>query len=308
MSASLERMREMAPAPGGYDEAEMHRILERACAAAGLDSRGSRLLRGHTNAVVLLEKEQVVAKIARKGSRVEDVTRKVEFVRRLMAAGFPTVPLHPVDQPVLVDGHAVTFWTYLPQPEQPVEAQQLAQPLRKLHNLPLPPLCFPEHDNVGAIRRSLSAITCLTPDSIRFMEAQTDRLAAELRDIRFPLARGLIQGDPQHRNALHAPDGGAVLCDWDTVAYGQPEWDLVTIEVHCRRFGFGQHHYRRFADSYGWDVTAWPGYPVLAGLRELRMITTNARKVHHAPASLAEVHRRVEALRKGDRAFRWNIL
>ncbi|MFD0459707.1 hypothetical protein ACFQ2H_35535 [Streptomyces violaceoruber] len=46
----------------------MHRILERACAAAGLDSRGSRLLRGHTNAVVLLEKDQVVAKIARKGS------------------------------------------------------------------------------------------------------------------------------------------------------------------------------------------------------------------------------------------------
>ncbi|CAL9360873.1 hypothetical protein [Streptomyces sp. enrichment culture] len=114
--------------------------------------------------------------------------------------------------------------------------------------------------------------------------------------------------DPQHRKALHAPDGRAVLCDWDTVVYGQPEWDLVTIEVHCRRIGFDQHHYRRFAGAYGWDVTAWPGYPVLGELRELRMITTNARKVHHAPASLAEVERRVRALRKGDRAFRWNIL
>ncbi|MER5479248.1 hypothetical protein ABT026_20105 [Streptomyces sp. NPDC002734] len=98
----------------------------------------------------MLEKEQVVAKIARKGSRVEDVTRKVEFVRRLVATGFPTVPLHPVDQPVLVDGHAVTFWTYLPQSEKSVEAEQLAQPLCELHNLPLPPLGFPEHDNVGA--------------------------------------------------------------------------------------------------------------------------------------------------------------
>jgi hypothetical protein len=38
------------------------------------------------------------------------------------------------------------------------------------------------------------------------------------------------------------------------------------------------------------------------------MLTTNARKVHHAPTSLAEVQRRVEALTRGDQEFQWNIL
>ncbi|MFD1659456.1 phosphotransferase [Streptomyces caeni] len=301
-------MKEAVPAPGGYDEYEMYQVLERACTGVGLDSRGACLLRGHTNAVLLLETEQVVVKIARRGSRIDDVARTVAFVRWLMDVGFPTVPLHHVDQPVVVDGHAVTFWTYLPQPERPVAAERLAKPLYALHTLPSPGLAFPEHDNIRAIRRSLSAITCLPPDSVRFLSGEADRLEAELSGVGFALGKGLIQGDPQHRNALHTSDGDAVLCDWDTIACGQPEWDLVTVEVHCRRFGYGQGHYRAFADTYGWDVTRWPGYRTLASIRELRMITTNARKVHHAPASLAEVQKRVEGLRNQDDRLQWNIL
>ncbi|MET9147159.1 hypothetical protein ACIGZH_25880 [Streptomyces sp. NPDC058319] len=91
-------------------------------------------------------------------------------------------------------------------------------------------------------------------------------------------------------------------------AFGQPEWDLVTVEVHCRRFAHGQQHYTAFADAYGWDVTAWPGYDTLAAIRELRMIATNARKVHHAPSSLEEVEQRVNGLRREDRSVRWNTL
>ncbi|MGW0466254.1 phosphotransferase family protein [Streptomyces sp. NPDC003027] len=282
--------------------------LERACAKAGLDSRDARLLRGHTNAVLLLEKEQVVAKIARKGTDIESVQRTVTFVRWLLEAGFPTVPLHPCDQPLIVDGHAVTFWTYLPQPEHPVTAGQLAGPLKALHALPAPSIALAEHDNIRAIRRSLTAITCLSAAALRYMEDEADRLEEALNDVQFSLAPGLIQGDPQHRNALHTTDGSAVLCDWDTVAQGQPEWDLVTVEVHCRRFGYGQAHYQAFADAYGWDVTRCEGYSVLRDIRELRMITTNARKVRHAPESLGEIQWRVEGLRSRDKQLTWSIL
>ncbi|WP_282697625.1 phosphotransferase [Streptomyces sp. CC208A] len=298
----------ITPAPGGFDESEMYQVLERACAKAGLDSRDARLLRGHTNAVLLLKKEQVVAKIARKGTDVESVARTVAFVRWLIEADFPTVSLHPCDQPLIVDGHAVTFWTYLPQPEYPVAAGQLAGPLKALHLLPPPPITLAEHDNIRAIRRSLAAITCLPAAAIRYMEEEADRLEEELRHVRFALAPGLIQGDPQHRNALHTTDGAAVLCDWDTVAQGQPEWDLVTVEVHCRRFGYGQAHYQTFADTYGWDITKTTGYPVLRDIRELRMISTNARKVRHAPRTLSEIQRRIDGLRRRDGQLSWSIL
>ncbi|WP_406110368.1 hypothetical protein [Kitasatospora purpeofusca] len=81
-----------------------------------------------------------------------------------------------------------------------------------------------------------------------------------------------------------------------------PAWSL------CRRFGYGRSHYQRFADLYGFDVTAWSGYAVLRDLRELRMITTNAKRATAGSPTLAEVRRRVEGLRRGDLEDVWNIL
>jgi len=296
------------PTRGGFNETDMRHILERACAAASLDPTGAELLRGHTNAVVRLTSAPVVVKIARRGTPVAEVQRTVQFVRWLMDRGFPTVDLHPVpQQPVVVDGHPVTFWRYLPQPEQPVSAAQIAKPLYTLHNLPAPPFLLRPLDTVAAIRASLARTKALPDESIRFLSRRVDRLENCLAEVRFELPAASLQGDPQHRNALH-DSGQVVLCDWDTVVSGQPEWDLVTIEVHCRRFGYGQDHYGTFAETYGFDVTAWSGFPVLRDLRELRMITTNARKLPHAPQTFGEVQRRVEGLRAEDTKLAWFIL
>ncbi|WP_109914748.1 phosphotransferase family protein [Streptomyces araujoniae] len=170
------------------------------------------------------------------------------------------------------------------------------------------PIALAEHNNIRAIRRSLSAITCLPVAQVRYLEHEADRLEEALEGVPFALDPGLIQGDPQHRNALHTADGTAVLCDWDTIAQGQPEWDLVTIEVHCRRFGYGEAHYQAFVDAYGLDIRESAGYSVLRGIRELRMVTTNTRKVRYAPESLSEIQRRVDGLRRRDEQLRWSIL
>ncbi len=307
-SATLDAMSAPAPIHGGFDETTMFRLLAGACAATGLDPEGAQVLRGHTNAVVRLEKAPVVVKIARRGSRLADVQRTVRFVEWLMDRGFPTVPLHPVpEQPVVVEGHAVTFWTYLPQPDHPVSAAQIAKPLYALHTLPAPPFQLPRRDNVAAIRASLAQVRALPEETIRFLSRRVDRLEDALATVRYELPEAVLQGDPQHRNALHDGDQ-AVLCDWDTVALGRPEWDLVTMEIHCRRFGHGHAAYQAFAETYGYDATTWPGYSVLRDLRELRMIATNARKIPDAPWSLAEIQRRIDGLRQEDTGLLWHIL
>ncbi|MEV0442923.1 phosphotransferase [Streptomyces spectabilis] len=297
-----------APAPGGFEEAELSHLVKHACKAAELDGTDARLLRGHTNAVVLLPDAGVVVKVARRGTPVATVQRTTRFVRWLMDRDFPTAPLHPgLAQPLLVDGNAVTFWTYLAQQDRTVHAVQIAKPLHTLHTLPAPPIELPQHDNIRAIRKSIAATTSLTPSALSFLTDRADQLEAALHEVSFALPTGVLQGDPQHRNALHHGDA-VVLTDWDTVAHGHPEWDLATIEVHCRRFGYSPHHYKDFAAAYGFDVTTMPGYTTLRDLRELRMITTNARKTHHAPESLHEVQRRVDALRNQDHELRWRIL
>ncbi|GAA1919052.1 phosphotransferase [Streptantibioticus ferralitis] len=297
-----------APIHGGFTYDQMQDLLNRACTAVGLDATDAELMRGQTNAVIRLASEPVVVKIARNGTNLQEVHRTVRFVRWLMDLGFPTVPLYrPEAQPLVIDGHPVTLWTYLPQPRYPVPAGAIAKPLNVLHSLSQPPVALDPLNVCAAIRHSLDSITTLRQDELDFLNNRVGSLQQALTGVTYELESAVLQGDPQHGNALH--DGErAVLCDWDSVAFGQPEWDLVTIEVHCRRFGYGTRHYNQFAEAYGWDVTQWPGYPVLRDLRELRMITTNASKATHEPAKLSEVQRRIDGLRCGDLGQRWNIL
>ncbi|MFB7669511.1 phosphotransferase family protein [Kitasatospora sp. NPDC056138] len=300
MSAPIVRI-------GGFAESEVSDVLESACRQVDLDPSGAQILRGHTNAVFRLPAVEAVAKIARVGTPQANVRRTVELVQWLTSLSFPTVALLAVDQPVLVGEHAVTFWEYLPQPDVPVPAAELAVPLRTLHQLPAPPFQVRPLDTVAAIRRSLDAITALPATDIDYLSKHLNELEQVLSKVRFALPPGLLQGDPQHRNALHH-QGAAVLCDWDTACFGPPELDLVTVEIHCRRFGYGASHYEKFAQRYGFDVTSWDGYDVLRDLRELRMITTNAKRASAGTPALAEVARRVEGLRHGDHDLRWNIL
>ncbi|MEV7600961.1 aminoglycoside phosphotransferase family protein [Kitasatospora sp. NPDC089797] len=270
MSAPIVRI-------GGFAESEVVSVLNSACAQIGLDPADAVVLHGHTNAVYLLPTAGVVAKIARAGTALTGVRRTVQLVQWLTNHEFPTAESLPVEQPVIADGHAVTFWQHLPQPGHPVPAAHLTGPLRTLHELPPPPFDVRPVDTVGAIRRSIAETTALPQDDLAFLKNRLAELDDARRRVRYALAPGLLQGDPQHRNALHHQEA-AVLCDWGSACFGQPELDLVTVEIHCRRFGYGPAHYQEFADRYGFDVASWEGFPVLSGLRELRMITTNAER------------------------------
>jgi aminoglycoside phosphotransferase (APT) family kinase protein len=132
-------------------------------------------------------------------------------------------------------------------------------------------------------------------------------LAAALPGLRYEAAPCLLHGDPQHGNALHDADA-TVLSDWESVAVGPTEWDLVTIEIPCRRFGHPAQTYEEFCTEYGRDVRRWSGFAVLRDVRELRMITTNARKASAGSPGATEVHRRIEQARHEDSEALWSIL
>jgi thiamine kinase-like enzyme len=168
----------------------------------------------------------------------------------------------------------------------------------------------PDHriDNVFAsITNSIETSRILTSDERALLHRHRDDLIEQASTVRFDLPRGVIHGDAHHHNALHDDTGAAVLCDWDDAAVGPPEWDLVTLEVHCRRFGHPATDYDQFCAQYGHDIRDWQGYPWLRDLRELRMITTNARKSSPNTPAANEVLDRIRALRSRARTT-WSIL
>jgi len=73
-------------------------ILERACAIAGIDATGARLLRVGSNAVYRL-KAPVIGRVARPGADSAEVRRTVAVARWLQSVGYPAVRVADVDQP-----------------------------------------------------------------------------------------------------------------------------------------------------------------------------------------------------------------
>jgi hypothetical protein len=223
-----------------------------------------------------------------------------------MGMGFPTVPLADFDQPIVIEGSAVTFWNYLAQ-DRPVRAVDIARPLRQLHFLGRPPVAVPALDAIPAIWYSIANESILTEDEHEYLAARCTYLADAAHGLRYEQPSRLLHGDPQHANALWNRDH-AVLSDWDSLVIGPVEWDLITIDVHCRRFSYPPAEYDEFCAAYGRDIRHWDGYQVLRDIRELRMIATNARKSAPGSPSAVEVKRRISQLRKGADESTWFIL
>ena len=248
----------------------------------------------------------IVVKIAR--PTIGHVRQVVQLVRWLEQCDVPTVSLwNSIDQPLQVAGCAVTFWRYLP-PTSPISAGDSAEPLSALHGIGAPPITVPMYAPLNAIRRSIDASRLLTIEDQKLLKDRCEALSSEADEVQYELPPGVIHGDPQHGNALWDVDfDRPVLCDWESATIGPPEWDLITVEVHCRRFNHPPQEYRDFHRRYGVDIRDWTSYTWLRDVRELRMISTNARKSLPGTAQAAEVLRRVAALR-AQTSVRWHIL
>jgi thiamine kinase-like enzyme len=285
-------------------------LLVTGCQEVGIRSDDAKLIRHQTNAVYLLEREQAVVKIARPDYAIEHIQRTVDLTRRLMGIDFPTVPLLDVEQPLVIEDSAMTFWRYLPQ-RRPITAADIAAPLRWLHSLPHPPHMsvptMPRLDAISAIRYSLERERILSSDEHALLVSRCASLESALHELSYKRPDCLIHGDPQHGNTLWQGQH-AVLCDWESASTGPAEWDLVTIEVHCRRFQHPEETYADFCRVYGRDVREWEGFETMRDVRELRMICTNARKSAPTSRSAAEVRRRVVQLQEETVDAAWSIL
>jgi hypothetical protein len=86
-------------------------VLAKACTLAGFSIDGAELLRLGENAIYRLASAPVVVRIARSADRLARVQKELCVARWLAAADIPAVRVQEVfEQPLLVDGHPVSFW------------------------------------------------------------------------------------------------------------------------------------------------------------------------------------------------------
>ena len=122
----------------------------------------------------------------------------------------------------------------------------------------------------------------------------------------FPLPAGLIHGDAHIGNLMRAASGEVILGDWDHVATGPREWDLIQIHYMHRRFGrAGDDGIDAFIAAYGWDIRSWPGLDTLVAIREITGLSPYIRTARTRPFSSQQLAYRLRTLQADDTTARW---
>ncbi|GAA4413319.1 aminoglycoside phosphotransferase family protein [Actinokineospora soli] len=292
-------------AEGLFTRENLRSALADVCAAAGLDPCGARLLRFTNNAVFLLASAPVVVRIVGSVALRHRVRKVVEVARWFAEHDVPAVRLVAgLEQPVVVGQYTATLWDEVPVGDRPSRPADLARLLRAVHALPpLPGL--PAWDPLDDVRRRIGEADGVDGGELDFLRERCAEVAERLTRVEFVLPTGFVHGDAHLGNLIPSP-AGPVLCDFDSSCVGPPEWDLTPVAVGVRRFGEPVSRYAELAGAYGFDVTAWPGFPVLREVRELKLTTSVLPIMNSSPEVRPELLRRLRDFRLGDTSAIWS--
>ena len=282
-------------------------ILVQACAIAGIDATGARLLRVGSNTVYRL-KAPIIARISRPGADPGQVRQTVAVARWLKSVDYPAVRLVDVDQPVVLDQRVVTFWDAVSDNgDQYASVAEVAQVLVQLHQLTAPDdLHLPEMSPFANAPQRIEASTWLTPQDRAFLTATLTQMQALYAGLEFTLPPGVIHGDASIGNVLRDSDGHPVVIDLDGFATGPREWDLAMTAIYYDSFRWHtRQEYQDFVRVYGYDVMTWPGYRSMRAIREFLMVTWVIQKAPESEQAAAEATKRVAALRTGASRKDW---
>lgn len=301
----MDKMRRVPDAAAGFSSSGILPVLREACATAGLNSHSAELLRFGENAIYQLAAAPVVVRIARSADRLRRVNRELCFARWLADENIPAVRVwDETEQPITVQGHPVTFWhTVTGGGPMPTHAD-LARLLVRVHALDACPCDLDAFEPLTTSQARLASAANVGPADRDLLRRRCTILTEQFRTLDFALRPGPIHGDA-HTSNLLTDNGQVVLLDFESVAIGPREWDLLPTSIAYERFGLSDERYREFADVYGFDVRTWSGYPVLREIRELTMTTWLMQNIAEDPDIGAEFELRVASMREGDFGRAW---
>ncbi len=219
----------------------------------------------------------------------------------------PVVEALPeVQQPVEVDGRAVTFWRELP-PHRRGTVAELSELLRRLHGLPPPGFELPPLAPFVRLGERIEEAAWLVETDRRWLLTHLAELELRYAELPSGLPWCAVHGDAWGGNVA-VTAGGPVLLDLERFAYGPPEWDLASIAVNHVTFGYvSAEEWASFCERYGQDVTTWAGFEVLRDIRELRKVTFAVQMAEERTDIAEQAAYRLACIRgeRGKRPWGW---
>ncbi|MFJ5679750.1 aminoglycoside phosphotransferase family protein [Streptomyces sp. NPDC093097] len=283
----------------GFTSAEAARVTAAACRAAGLDERGAELIRFGENGLFRLASAPVIVRVARGEEWMPKARTEVAVSRWLTGEGFPAARIiEDLEQPLLIEGHPVTFWHLIVEGDRKATYGELGGMLRDLHALTVPEgLELPAFDPFDKQELRLDRASVPEDDKV-FLRKRWQELRDKYAELRFESPKGPVHGDAHVQNLMVNDQGQVTLIDFEAFCFDHPEWDLMVTAVEHHSLGWQtDEQYADFVGEYGRDLFGWHGYATMRGLQEFGMTTWLMQNVTEDEWTAEEYRRRIAGLR-----------
>lgn len=290
-----------------WTDTDARRVAIAMCELAGLRGHEPQLLRFGSNAVFGVGQAHVL-RVMRPTTNEADVHREIDLVHEFARLGIPTAQLAeiPAQQPLKARNCLGTVWHRLDEPDRDDHYRSLGRLLHIFHQrtaelrVPLEPWCPLAASN----RRLVDLGGHYATEQVAMLTRWSERIAVELDQVQPVLPGGVLHGQAEVGNVLFRA-GHPVFIDFEQVAIGPREWDLVHTAVAVTRFGRPEQCYRDFADAYGFDVRTWDGYATYRRLWELCATTWLMQHGHHSRKVIEEIEVRLQTWRDVNPDTKW---
>lgn len=249
-----------------------------ALAVLGIGQCKLQLLRLGENALYRILGTDLLLRVARPGTKPEDVYTTIAAAAKLRANGVPVcepaMQAYP-DGPIVLKSCVVSVWKYYPELSgASTDFGEFGRALKNLHlNSAEIVDLLPRWNPLGITRRRLYAVSEIGVPLqwINELIRRVEEFEEEPSIFESILSDGVIHGDAHAGNVLNS-EGGIILIDLDNLAIGPREADLAPTIVQLRRFNLSVERWAEFTRGYGlrdsWILQESP----LVRLRELFMI------------------------------------
>ncbi|WP_228986425.1 MULTISPECIES: phosphotransferase family protein [unclassified Micromonospora] len=281
-------------------------VLREACSVVGASSTNATLMRLGENAIFSVQHPSLVVRIARSRGHLRDAEKEVRVARWLERCEVPAARLYPVEQPILVGAHPVTFWRKVADTGDKASASALGAALRLVHDCGIDDAVgLPRLDIFGRVGDRLSKAANVSPEVLNFLHSRLGNLRTAYAALSFPSPPVALHGDAHVKNLICTPDNEAILIDFEAFCFGPPEVDL---SVTATEYEIGWHSpedYHAFCEAYGADVREWSGFQILRDINLFKMTTWLMQNVGESDLHAEEFDRRLATLRRPTARSQW---
>lgn len=301
----MNRPEPVIPGGAAWTETDARQAARAMLAQVGLTAADLTLLRFGNNGVFRVN-EQFAIRVARPTTPAAITRSEVRVAEALQAADVPVVHLAAlsVPQPLGAEGCLGTVWDYVHG--EPPNYRQLGELVRRFHDrTDSLTIELPQWQPLASARRRLNELSAGYPaDDVALLNDWYERISAELDGLRYVLPRGVIHGQAEIGNAL-LQGATPVFVDLERVCVGPREWDLIDTAAVTLRFDRPLANHQAFAEAYGFDVMAWPGFDALRRVWELRATTWLMQAASHSLDRADEARTRIDSWRQDKPMTAW---